>query len=89
MSINWQATYKLAGTLGYTFTYRDFPRQGNNPVGSNRVDIQEHWTLGISYKPARWLMIKPYADLLARRTTFIGGAFSSTIFGVSVTVTRP
>ena len=89
ISINWQATYKLAGSLGYTFTYRDFPRQGNNPVGSNRVDIQEHWTLGISYKPARWLMIKPYADLLARRTTFIGGAFSSTIFGVSVTVTRP
>jgi Putative beta-barrel porin 2 len=89
LGVNWQATYKLSATLDYTFTYRDFPRQGNNPVGADRIDIQEYWTLGLSYQPRRWLIIKPYANLLARRTTFVGAAFSSTIFGVSVTVMTP
>jgi hypothetical protein len=88
-SVDWQATYKLEGTLGYTFTYRDYPRQGNNPVGSDRVDIQEYATMGINYQPERWLRIRPYANVQTRRSTFIGGHFSSTIFGVSVTVMTP
>jgi hypothetical protein len=88
LAINWQSTYKLAASIGYTFTYRDFPGQGNNPVGSNRVDIQENWTLAINYQPLRWLAIKPYGNLLTRRSTLIGGAFDSTIFGVSVTASR-
>lgn len=87
--VNWQATYKVAASLAYTFTYRDYPRQGNNPVGSNRVDIQEYWTMGISYQPQRWLQIKPYANFQTRRSTFIGGAYNSTMFGVSVTVLTP
>lgn len=87
--VNWQATYKLAASLGYTFTYRDYPRQGNNPVGTDRVDIQEYWTLGINYQPQRWLQIRPYANFQTRRSTFIGGAFDSTVFGVYVTVMTP
>lgn len=88
-NVDWQATYKLAASLGYTFTYRDFPRQGNNPVGSDRVDIQEYATMKIDYQPQRWLLIRPYANVQTRRSTFIGGHFSSTIFGVSVTVMTP
>jgi hypothetical protein len=85
-SIDWQATYRTAVSVGYTFTYRNFPGQGNNPVGSDRVDIQEYATMGISYQPKRWLQIKPYANVQTRRSTFIGGHFSQTIFGVFVTV---
>lgn len=88
-SLIWQATYKLAVSPGYTFSYRDFPRQGNNPVGSDRVDIQEYMTLKIDYQPQRWLLIKPYINVQTRRSTFIGGHFSSTIFGVFVTVSTP
>jgi hypothetical protein len=83
----WQATYKLSVSPGYSFTYRDFPGQGNNPVGSNRVDIQEIMTLNIDYQPQRWLVIRPYANVQTRRSTFIGGHYSSSIFGVFVTVT--
>jgi hypothetical protein len=86
-SFQWQATYKLGVSPGYTFTYRDFPGQGNNPVGSNRVDIQEVMTLNIDYQPQRWLLIRPYANVQTRRSTFIGGHYSATIFGVMVTVT--
>jgi hypothetical protein len=87
VGINWQTTYKLAVSAGYTFSYRNYPGQGNNPVGSDRVDIQETANMGIIYQPQRWLMIKPYANVETRRSTFIGGHYSSTVFGVSVTVT--
>jgi hypothetical protein len=86
-SFTWQATYKLSVSPGYSFTYRDFPGQGNNPVGSNRVDIQEIVTMNITYQPQRWLLIRPYADVQTRRSTFIGAHYSGAIFGVSVTVT--
>jgi hypothetical protein len=89
VGVNWQATYKIAVSLGYTFSYRDFPRQGNNPVGSNRVDIQESVNMGIDYRPQRWLTIRPYANVQTRRSNFIGGHFSQDVFGVSVTITTP
>ena len=87
--VNWQATYKLAVTAGYTFDYRNFPGQGNNPVGSDRVDIQESPTVSMIYRPLRWLQIRPYANFQTRRSTFVGGHFSQNVYGVSFTVTTP
>jgi hypothetical protein len=89
VTADWQATYKLQVSLGYTYTYRDYPRQGNNPVGSNRIDHQQYAALGVDYRPQRWIIIKPYANLLVRNSDYIGGNFNSTIFGVSVTVLTP
>jgi hypothetical protein len=89
VQVSWQALYKLALTAGYTFSYRDFPRQGNNPVGSTRVDIQETANLGIDYNPQRWLQIRPYANIQTRRSTLIGGHYSQNVYGVSVTVKTP
>jgi hypothetical protein len=86
-SVNWQATYKLSVAGGYTFSYRNYPGQGNNPVGSDRVDIQETINLSLLYQPQRWLQIGPYANVQTRRSTFIGGHYSSNIYGVMVTVT--
>ena len=85
----WQATYKSAFTVGYTFSYRDFPGQGNNPVGSRRVDIQEYATFGINYQPRQWLLIKPYYNAQTRRSTLVGGHFSSTIWGVNLVLQTP
>jgi hypothetical protein len=87
--VTWQATHKSAVALGYTFSYREFPGQGNNPVGSDRTDIAEYATLDINYQPWRWLLIRPYLNAQTRRSTFIGGHFSSTVFGVYVTATAP
>jgi len=86
-SVLWQTTYKLGVSAGYTFTYRFYPGQGNNPLGSDRTDIQELATLSINYQPQRWLQIKPYANVTTRRSTFIGGHFSQNAVGVSVVVT--
>ena len=89
VTVNWQATYRLTVSAGYTFAYRNFPRQGNNPVGTDRVDIQESPSMAIVYKPSRWLLIRPYANFQTRRSTFIGGHFSQNVYGVSFTVSTP
>jgi len=88
-SVLWQATYKSAFSAGYTFSYRDFPGQGNNPIGSRRVDIQEYVTFGINYQPFRWLLLRPYYNAQTRRSTFVGGHYSSTTYGLSVSVMTP
>lgn len=88
-NILWQATYKTGVSLGYTFSYRDFPRQGNDPVGSLRVDIQEAVTLNIDYQPRKWLLIRPYANVQTRRSTYVGGHYSSNVYGIDVTVRFP
>jgi hypothetical protein len=88
-SVSYQATYKSAFSAGYTFSYQQFPHQGNNPVGSQRVDIQETVNLDFTYQPRRWLLIRPYANVQTRRSTFIGGHYSASIFGVYVTVATP
>jgi hypothetical protein len=85
--VNWQALYKLSVYAGYTFTYRDYPGQATNTASGDRVDIQEYANLAINYEPQPWLLIKPYANVQTRRSTFVGGDFNSTVFGVSVTVT--
>jgi len=85
--INWQATYKLAVSLSYAFTYRAFPQQGVN--GYYQVDYQQYATMGINYQPLRWLLIRPYGNVQTRRSNYIGYDFNSTIFGVSITATTP
>jgi hypothetical protein len=88
-TVQWQATHKVAFTAGYTFSYRKFPRQGNNPVGSDRFDIQEYASLGANYQPLQWLQIRPYGNVQTRRSTFIGGHYSSTVVGVYLTALIP
>jgi hypothetical protein len=88
-TVDWQATYKLGVSAGYTFAYRKFPHQGNNPVGSDRIDIQESPVAALVFKPLKWLVIRPYANLQTRRSTFVGGHFSQNIYGVQLTATTP
>jgi hypothetical protein len=92
-SVNWQATYKIAVSLGYTFTYRDYPPQellgaGYAP-GAHRIDYQQYGNLEITYQPLRWLVIKPYANVQTRDSNVAGGNFNATVFGVMVTATTP
>jgi hypothetical protein len=86
VSAAWQATYKLGVTLGYKYIYRDYPGQGNDPVGSERVDIQSAVTLNIDYRPREWLSIRPYANLQWRISNFIGGEYQANVFGLYVSV---
>jgi hypothetical protein len=89
ISANWQATYKLAVSLGYTFTYRDYP-PGQLPgyaPSAHRVDYQEYGTLSINYQPVQWLIIAPYANIQTRNSNVAGGDFNATVFGLTLTAT--
>ena len=88
-SLQWQATYKSSFTVSYTFSYLDFPGQGNNPIGSRRVDIQEFVTFGVNYEPRKWLLIKPYYNAQTRRSTLVGGHFSANVWGVNLVISTP
>jgi hypothetical protein len=84
--VNWQSTYKLGFSLDYTFTYRAYAAQPPSPPGTYRVDYQQYGTFGLQYLVTRWLLIKPYANVLTRRSNFAFHNFDADIFGVSITV---
>jgi hypothetical protein len=87
LAVNWQATYRTAISLGYTFTYRAFPGQVQGSRNAYPVQYEQNATLGISYRPVRWLTINPYANILTRRSNTLGLDFSSDVYGISLTAT--
>jgi Putative beta-barrel porin 2 len=87
VTVSWRATYKLTASLGYTFTYRDYPPQPGYAPGNNRVDYQQDATADLSYQPLRWLQIKSYARVGKRDSNARDGDFNSTTFGVALTAT--
>jgi hypothetical protein len=87
-TVHWQATYTLGVEVGYAWTSRDLPGQGDAPLGSERVDHDQLATIKIDYEPLEWLSIKPYVSLETRSSNFIGesvvGAnFNATVYGVN------
>jgi hypothetical protein len=86
LNVNWQATYKINVIAGYNWTYYDLPGQGNNPVGSDRHDYLQYASLVVDYAVLRWLELKPYANVLTRRSNLIGGDFNATVYGIFVTL---
>ncbi len=85
MNVHWQTTKKVGVVLGYTLTYRELPKQGNAPIGSDRIDRLHLASLAIDWLPLRWLTIKPYANVQNRSSNYIGGNFDATTYGVYVT----
>jgi hypothetical protein len=92
VNLNWQATYLLGVSAGYSYSYRNFPNQGlgpNNPgngPNDNGIYRQQYVSLNIVYEVLRWLTIKPYANVLTRTTDIPGGNFNATIYGIYFTV---
>jgi hypothetical protein len=95
LSANWQATYKINVLLGYTFTYRQLPDQGNAfvvgngvvPNGTTQTQRLHSPTLTITYDPFPWLVLKPYFNYQTRASeNFVGGDFNSTLVGLRFTL---
>jgi hypothetical protein len=84
ITVDWQATYKIGTSLGYTFTYRAFPGQAQGPSNAYPVDYQQYVTLAVTYKPVRWLSIAPYANVQTRRSNVFGNNFNATVYGVTL-----
>jgi hypothetical protein len=89
-NLNWQATYKLGAAVSYSWMYRDLTGQGDNPVGSDRLDHQQFVSLKIDYAATTWLDIKPYVNVQTESSNYVGyivGAnFNATVYGVYATV---
>jgi hypothetical protein len=83
-TVAWQARYNLSVSLGYTFTYRDFPGPVAGNTGSHLTATQNYANLAISYQPRHWLTISPYANIQTRSTNAGGGNFNATVYGISV-----
>ncbi len=84
-AINWQASYKVAVSLGYKFTYRAFPGQAQGPENAYPVDYEQNANVAVAYQPLRWLSITPYASVQLRRSNVMSHNFNSNIYGVTVT----
>jgi hypothetical protein len=85
VSVAWQATYKIAGTLGYTFTYRAFPGQAVGAAGAYPVDYEQSANIAFSYQPLRWLSITAYGNFLTRSSNTFGQNFDSNVYGITLT----
>jgi hypothetical protein len=86
LNVRWQATYLLGVLVGYSWTYRNLPGQGNEPLGSDRIDRLQYGSIKVDYEPFLWLSIKPYVNLQTRSSNFVGGNFNATTYGVYFTV---
>jgi hypothetical protein len=94
LSANWQATNKINVLVGYNFTYRDMPQQGNVlvngatlPNGSTQTQRIHTPQLTVTYQPLDWLVLKPYVNYQTRSSgNFVGGDFSSWLVGMRFTL---
>ncbi len=90
LNVMWQATYRISMALGYNYTYRQLPGQGNAlvggllvPSGDERVDRLNTATLSMTYLPVPWVILKPYVSFQNRTSqNFDGGRFSSDVIGL-------
>ena len=86
LGVTWQATYKLAVVLGYSYTQRKLPGQGL-PLGTDRTDKTQYGSATVQYQWLRWLSIKPYANIQTRNSNTPGAQYNATVYGVSLVAT--
>jgi hypothetical protein len=94
LTATWQATYKIGVVLGYSFTYRQLPGQGNEVVdgvyvldGGEQTQRLHMPSLTVTYVPVHWLTLKPYYHYQTRSSqNFVGGNFDASVVGVQFTL---
>ena len=88
-TFGWQATYRIKIDGTYTYDYAQYPGQGNNPVGSDRLDHLQTAGVELDYRPRPWASIKPYASYEKRTSNYNGGNVNATVYGAKLTLTLP
>ena len=87
LRLNWQATNKIGVNLQYTYTHRDLPGQGTNPVGSDRTDSLNIGQLTVTYRALSWLALQPYFQYQSLASGSAPGFdFNSKSFGIEFTL---
>ena len=87
VSVSWQATYKIGVSVGYVYTYRDFPGPLGGALGSHTIDRDQNANIAIAYLPFRWLSVTPYANITTRSSNTPGRDFNGNVYGISLTAT--
>jgi hypothetical protein len=94
LTATWQATYKIGVVLGYSFTYRQLPGQGNEVVdgvfvldGGEQTQRLHMPSLAVTYVPVPWLTLKPYYHYQTRSSqNLVGGNFDASVVGIQFTL---
>jgi hypothetical protein len=90
-SVQWQATYKLAVNLGYTYQITTYVGQVIaglvNPAASDngRQDHLPSETVNLIYQPLRQIQIKAYVNAQSRRSNVDFDRFHDTTAGIQAT----
>jgi len=82
LTVRWQTTYRLGVIAGYNWTNRNLPGQNDQALNPDRVDHLQYASLNLDYQAFRWLTLKPYINYQTRSSTFTGGNFSATVYGI-------
>ena len=85
VNVTWQATIKTGFTLGYQYTYRDMPDQGEG-LGVTRIDHEQDISVNVQWQPRQWLTIRPYADIQVRHSDLVGARYNASIYGLKASL---
>lgn len=88
-TFGWQASYRIHVAATYTYDYSQSPGQGNNPIGTDRLDHLQTASVDLTYQPRPWFVIKPYASYNRRTSNFLGATFNVSEYGLKLTLTWP
>jgi hypothetical protein len=83
VGLNWRATYKIALSACYLWTYSDFPAQGAT-TGSNRIDHFQYTSTKLEYAPQDWLVFRPYANWQTRTSDYAAARFHAATYGAQL-----
>jgi hypothetical protein len=89
VTLGWDVSYRIRVDGTYTYDYAQYPGQGNNPIGGDRLDHLQTAAIDLNYRPRPWFSLKPYASYNRRTSNFTGGDFNVSEYGVKLTLTWP
>jgi hypothetical protein len=85
VGVTWQATPRTSAAFNYGFVYRAFPGEAQGGTKNYPVNYEHNANIAVSYQALRWLVVRPYANVLLRSSNVSGAGFNSNAFGVTLT----
>ncbi len=84
VSLNWQATYKIAVKAGYSYIHSEYPQTPDGGFFIDRIDHFQIGNLEMDYQVLRWLSIRTYGRYQTRHSTDVTYTFNGTMVGIEL-----